>query len=135
VFFGGGFERTTIKPAPTSRPRTWPMPTSLATPATVIPLTMGWSRDDRDSALAPNNGRYQRLNAEWGVAGDARYLRANYQYQQYIPLNKQFTLAFNGEAGLGQGPGRRRSRCSRTSTRVAWVRCVALTRAPWARAT
>jgi outer membrane protein assembly factor BamA len=25
------------------------------------------------------------------VAGDARYVRANYQYQQYIPLNKKFT--------------------------------------------
>jgi Outer membrane protein/protective antigen OMA87 len=47
---------------------------------------VGWSRDDRDSALAPNSGRYQRLNSEWSVAGDARYVRANYQYQQYIPL-------------------------------------------------
>jgi outer membrane protein insertion porin family len=37
------------------------------------------------------------------VAGDARYLRGNYQYQQYIPLNKQFTLAFNGELGWGKG--------------------------------
>ena len=37
------------------------------------------------------------------MAGDARYLRANYQIQQYIPLNKQFTLAFNGEAGWGKG--------------------------------
>ena len=64
---------------------------------------MGWSRDDRDSALAPNSGRYQRLNSEWSVAGDARYVRANYQYQQYIPLNKRFTIAFNGEAGYGKG--------------------------------
>ena len=30
-------------------------------------------------------------------------MRANYQFQQYIPLNKQFTLAFNGEAGWGKG--------------------------------
>jgi outer membrane protein insertion porin family len=34
---------------------------------------------------------------------DARYTRANYQLQQYVPLNKQFTLAFNGEAGWGKG--------------------------------
>jgi hypothetical protein len=44
---------------------------------------------------------------ELGVAGDARYFRTNYQFQQYIPLNKQFTLAFNGEAGWGKGMGGR----------------------------
>ena len=93
-------------PAPTSRPPTWPMPTGSATPAPPLPLTIGWSRDNRDSAIAPNSGRFQRLAGEVGVAGDARYLRGNYQFQQYVPLNKQFTLAFNGEAGLGQGPGR-----------------------------
>ena len=37
------------------------------------------------------------------MAGDARYIRGNYQYQQYIPLNKQYTFAFNGELGLGKG--------------------------------
>jgi outer membrane protein insertion porin family len=40
-----------------------------------------------------------------GRGGDARYLQANYQYQQYIPLNKQFTLAFNGDSGWGKGLG------------------------------
>ena len=72
--------------------------------STSIPLTVGWSRDDRDSALAPNSGRYQRLNL--GVVGGrrcTRYVRANYQYQQYIPLNKRFTMAFNGELGIGKG--------------------------------
>jgi outer membrane protein insertion porin family len=48
---------------------------------------------------------YQRVNAEVGLLGDARYLRTNYQYQQYIPLTKQFTLAFNGEVGWGKGLG------------------------------
>lgn len=68
-----------------------------------FPLTLGWSRDGRDSALVPNKGLYQRLFADWGVAGDARFLRANYQVQQYIPLNKKFTLALNGELGWGKG--------------------------------
>ena len=53
--------------------------------SSAVPLTIGWSRDGRDSALAPNAGRYQRLNTDWSVAGDARYVRANYQYQQYVP--------------------------------------------------
>lgn len=70
-----------------------------------VPLTIGWSRDGRDSALAPNTGRYQRANAEWSPAGDARYVRATYQYQQFVPINKQFTAAFNGEVGWGRAVG------------------------------
>jgi len=68
---------------------------------------LGWSRDDRDSALAPNSGRYQRFNSELGMIGDARYTRNNYQYQQYVPITKKFTFAFNGEIGLGKGLGGR----------------------------
>ena len=103
VFFGGGFEQTQIK-AGTNIPATYlAYANTYGATSNSIPLTVGWSRDDRDSALAPNSGRYQRLNSEWSVAGDARYVRGNYQYQQYIPLNKRFTVAFNGELGYGKG--------------------------------
>ena len=71
--------------------------------STSFPFTVGWSRDTRDSALAPNEGRYQRLFGELGLLGDARYVKTNYQYQQYVPLSKQYTLAFNGELGWGKG--------------------------------
>ena len=74
----------------------------MATPALAVPLTVGWARDTRDSALAPNSGRFQRANAEWSFAGDVAYLRATYQFQQYVPLSKQFTAAFNAEVGLGR---------------------------------
>ncbi|SDM37486.1 Beta-barrel assembly machine subunit BamA [Oryzisolibacter propanilivorax] len=103
VFFGGGAEQTKIK-AGTNIPAAYlSYAEKFGATSVAVPLTIGWSRDDRDSALAPNSGRYQRLNSEWSVAGDARYVRANYQYQQYVPLSKQFTLAFNGELGLGKG--------------------------------
>jgi len=68
-----------------------------------MPLTIGWSRDSRDSALAPTAGRYQRFMSEWSAASDARYVKGTYQYQQYIPLNKRYTLAFNGDIGWGKG--------------------------------
>jgi outer membrane protein insertion porin family len=68
-----------------------------------FPFTLGWSRDSRDSALAPNSGRYQSLMGELGLLGDARYAKLDYQYQQYVPLSKQYTLAFNGELGWGKG--------------------------------
>ena len=71
--------------------------------STNFPFTLGWSRDSRDNALAPSSGRYQRLNGELGLLGDARYVKAQYQYRQYVPLSKQFTLAFNGDVGWGKG--------------------------------
>jgi len=105
VYFGAGLERTAIVSGTL-------LPTSYLEYAneygfnsTSVPLTIGWGRDGRDSALAPNSGRYQRVNAEWSVAGDARYLRATYQYQEYIPLSKQFTAAFNADVGVGAASG------------------------------
>jgi outer membrane protein insertion porin family len=71
--------------------------------STSVPLTVGWSRDTRDSSLVPTRGRFQRVNGDWGVAADIKYLRASYQIQQYIPLNKQFTIGLNGEIGWGKG--------------------------------
>ena len=105
VFFGGGLERTQIKPGTNIPAAYLAYAREFGYTATNFPLTVGWSRDSRDSALVPNNGRYQRANGELGVGGDARYVRGNYQYQQYIPLNKQYTLAFNGELGWGKGMG------------------------------
>ncbi len=72
-----------------------------------LPLTLGWSRDERDSATTPNSGTYQRLHAEWSPAGDVHYIKATAQYQKYIPLNKQFTFAFNTELNWGKGLGAR----------------------------
>jgi outer membrane protein insertion porin family len=66
---------------------------------------VGWATDTRDSALAPNSGQLQRLNAEWGVGGDAKYLKLNYQHQLYLPITKKFTLALNGDFGWGKGLG------------------------------
>ncbi|GAB2536267.1 outer membrane protein assembly factor BamA [Simplicispira piscis] len=107
VFFGGALEQTRIK-AGTNIPAAYlSYADRYGASSSAVPLTIGWSRDSRDSALAPNTGRYQRLNTDWSVAGDARYVRANYQYQQYVPLSKKFTLAFNGEVGLGKGMGGR----------------------------
>ncbi|RYF75937.1 MAG: outer membrane protein assembly factor BamA [Comamonadaceae bacterium] len=70
-----------------------------------VPLTVGWSRDDRDSALVPTRGRLQRANIEVGVGGDMKYFKSSYQYQQFFPINKQYTFAINGELGYGRAFG------------------------------
>jgi len=35
--------------------------------------------------------------------GDARYAKLVGQYQQYFPLTKQYTFAFNADVGSGRG--------------------------------
>jgi outer membrane protein insertion porin family len=103
VFFGGSFERTEIRPGTNIPAAYLAYAERFGFVSNALPLSIGWSRDDRDSALTPTTGRLQRFSGEWGVAGDARYLRGNFQYQQYIPINRQYTLAFNGELGWGKG--------------------------------
>ena len=108
VYFGGGYERLTIAPGINPLPSTYQnFANQFGFTSSGVPLTVGWSRDSRDSALVPTKGRYQRVFGEWGVAGNVKYLRGNYQIQEYIPLNKQFTVALNGELGWGRGLGGR----------------------------
>ena len=103
VYFGGGFERTRIVPG-TKLPAAYlTYANQFGYSSGTLPLTLGWARDTRDSALVPNSGVFQRVTGEWGVGGDVKYITASYQYQQYVPLNKQFTVAFNGDLGLGKG--------------------------------
>jgi len=103
VYVGGGMERTTIVPG-TYLPQVYQdYANQFGYTSTAVPLTLGWGRDNRDSALVPTSGNYQRLTAEWSAGGEVRYVRTTYQYQHYFPLTKQYTFAFNGELGLGVG--------------------------------
>ena len=70
-----------------------------------IPLSVGWGRDSRDSALIPTTGRLQRANLEVGAAGDMKYVKTNYQYQQFFAINKQYTFSINGEVGYAKAFG------------------------------
>ena len=105
VFFGIGVERTTIDVS-TNTPlayQNWVAKNGRVT--TNFPLTIGWSKDQRDSALVPTRGRYQQANLEVGVPGGVTYYRAYYQHQWFYPVSKSFTLAFNNEFGYGRGYG------------------------------
>ena len=103
VYFGTGYESLTIVPGTLLPVSYQDYAKQFGFTSNSIPLTVGWSRDSRDSALVPTSGRYQRVYGDWGIAGDIKFVRANYQIQQYIPLNKQFTVALNGELGWGKG--------------------------------
>ena len=103
VFFGIGVERTEIRGA-TALPNNYFLyREQFGAKSTSVPITVGWTRDGRDSALVPTMGSLQRINLDWGIAGDTRYVRTNAQWQQYWPLTKKFTFALNTEVGYGKG--------------------------------
>jgi outer membrane protein insertion porin family len=103
VFMGLNAEQTEIREG-TGLPDAYrEYAEKFGTTSTALPLTLGWARDGRDSALVPTRGSLQRVNADVSVAGDVRYVRASYQFQHYYPLSKKYTLAFNTDLGWGQG--------------------------------
>ncbi|MBP6219827.1 MAG: outer membrane protein assembly factor BamA [Limnohabitans sp.] len=103
VFVGANAEQTEIKEG-TGLPDPYrEYADKFGSTSTALPLTLGWARDGRDSALVPSKGTLQRLNADLSLAGDVRYFRSNYQYQQYFPLSKKYTLALNADLGWGTG--------------------------------
>ena len=107
VFFGIGFERTEIQGTNNLPDSYFRYREQFGTTSTSVPLTIGWTRDQRDSALVPTRGRFQRVNVDLGIAGDQRYLRANLQFQEYFNPFQRVTLGFNAEFGYGKGLGGR----------------------------
>ena len=107
VFFGLGVEQTNIGASAGIPNQYFDYRFRYGPISTAVPLTLGWARDQRDSALAPSAGRYQRANVEWSVGGDVRYIRTNLQYQQFFPIWQKITLGLNSEVGWGQGQGGR----------------------------
>jgi outer membrane protein insertion porin family len=107
VFFGIGAERTQIKGA-TQLPNSYFLyREQFGESSGSIPLTIGWSRDNRDSALVPTAGRFTRVNIDYAPIGGAKYLRVNLQGQQYFAISRAFTYGVNAEIGYGRGFGNR----------------------------
>jgi len=80
IYFGGSYERTQIVEAPTSG-GLLAYAQMFGFTSNALPLSVGWSRDNRDSALAPTSVA-TRGGRRSGVISDARYFRGNYQFQQ-----------------------------------------------------
>lgn len=73
---------------------------------TSLPFTASWTKDTKDSFIMPTEGTFQRAGIEVGIpGGDLKYWKVSYQYQQFFPLSKTFTLMLNGDVGYGDGYG------------------------------
>ena len=115
VFFGSGIEAFQIQTTANT-----PVPylnyaqsygiAAPGYPATLttynVPLTVGWARDGRDSALIPSDGSLQQLSGEVGTpVGNMTFYRLFGQYQKYHSFSKGNILSFNGEVGYGDAYG------------------------------
>nr|WP_254598377.1 outer membrane protein assembly factor BamA [Polynucleobacter arcticus] len=116
VFFGTGFEVFQIQSSVNT-----PTPylnymqdygiAAPGYPATLntynVPITVGWSRDGRDSTLVPSTGSLQQLSAEVGTpVGNMMFYRLFGQYQKYHSFSKGNILSYNGEVGYGEAYGK-----------------------------
>ncbi len=67
-------------------------------------FNLGWSKDTRDSAIAPTKGNYTNLSGKVSTMA-LRYYMLSAQEQYYLPLGRSFTLAFNGLYDWGKTYG------------------------------
>jgi len=64
-------------------------------------LNTGWAKDTRDSALAPTKGSFSRLKADVGT-GSLEYYLLSAQQQLFLPLSRDYTIAFNAMFDYGK---------------------------------
>jgi outer membrane protein insertion porin family len=68
--------------------------------------TVGWTRDDRDSAIYTTDGTVQRAFTEISMPFSSQhYVKTTYQHQWFTPVNRDITFMMNGEAGVANGYG------------------------------
>ena len=108
VFFGIGAERTEIS-------------ARRSLPNSYFNYREQFGADEQLGAADASAGRATTATARWcrppaatcaststsAPLGDAQYLRANLQGQQYFPITRAFTFGVNAEIGYGKGLGGR----------------------------
>ena len=104
IFYGFAFEQTEIGLFPDSPLRYVEFVDEFGNVTDAWPLTVGWARDKRDSAIWTTSGTVQRLNGEVTVPlGDLTYYRLVYRLQWYYPLSQSLTLLTEGSVGVADG--------------------------------
>ena len=106
VFFGAGFEQNKLD-TDSNTPQSYVnYVNEFGRVSNNIPLTVGWSRDARDSALVPSRGYFTQANAEYGTpVGATQYYKADVQAQYYYSFARGFVLGLNFQGGYGSGLG------------------------------
>ena len=103
IFYGVGFEQTGITLGLNPTREYQEFVDLNGKNNTIIPLTVGWSRDKRDSALFPTDGLLQRFASELSTPlGDITYYNFTYKSEWYRPLTETFTLRLGGSLAYAE---------------------------------
>ncbi|RPI12656.1 MAG: outer membrane protein assembly factor BamA [Lysobacterales bacterium] len=65
-------------------------------------LSLGWGFDSRNRGIFADRGARHRFNVGYTVPGsDVEFYTASYDYLQFVPVSRWFTLLLNFELGYG----------------------------------
>ena len=104
VFFGAGYEDTSIQIFDTSPTRVINYVNTFGSNNTSVLGNIGWARDTRDSAIYPTSGGVQRAGLETGLPGGTlKFYKIGYQNSHYFPLTRALTVLLNADIGYGGG--------------------------------
>jgi outer membrane protein insertion porin family len=106
VYFGAGLEQNQLD-VDSATPQSYiDYVNEFGRVSNNVPITVGWSRDARDSALIPSRGYFTQANAEFGTpAGGTQYYKADVTAQYYYSFARGFVLGLNLQGGYGKGVG------------------------------
>ncbi|OZI52842.1 outer membrane protein assembly factor BamA [Bordetella genomosp. 5] len=104
IFLGGTFERNQIDLYNNSPLAYRNFVDQYGDSTNAFIFNTGWSKDTRDSALAPTKGSYTRLKGDLSTM-DLKYYLLTAQQQYYLPLGRAYTLALNGMIDYGRSYG------------------------------
>jgi outer membrane protein insertion porin family len=69
-------------------------------------LNLGWRFDSRNRAIFADRGTRHRFNIGYTLPGsEVEYWSASYDYLQFVPIWRQFTVMFNAELAYGRALG------------------------------
>jgi len=102
VSFGAVYERNDIQLGTEPPPRIQQYVDDFGPQSWQILGVLGWLRDGRDNPLAPRRGLLMASNFEITLpVGNVHYTRADFAFQYYQPLARDYTLGLSGQIARG----------------------------------
>jgi outer membrane protein insertion porin family len=104
VYFGLGLEQNRLDVDSTTPQSYKDYVNEFGRVSNNVPVSVGWQRDNRDSALVPSRGYYMQANAEYGTPiATTTYYKGDVQAQYYYSFARGFVLGLNLQGGYGNG--------------------------------
>jgi len=106
INYGSSIENTVLGLTDDSSPQMKYFVNTFGSSTSNMLGTLGWSKDNRDSAINTTVGTVQRAFVEVALPIlNQQYVKVTYQHQWFQPISKNVTLMLNGEVDVAEGYG------------------------------